>query len=90
MKPAHIERMETEQAELDERIEKLRDFIGTETFNALPLIDRELLNMQLSAMHTYAAVLGARLRRIEPFTESGSYAPSMMDEATGDWADRVG
>lgn len=63
-KPPHVERIEAEQAELRDRIDKLDTFIGENPiFGTLPPIDQYLLCAQSNAMEAYASILLARLDR---------------------------
>jgi hypothetical protein len=50
-----------EKLELDEKLEKLREFIYSRKLDALPLKQQRLLQLQEHAMTTYSAVLGERL-----------------------------
>ena len=63
--PAYIKRMEVEFVELDERVEKLQEFLHGESNMAalaeLSHLQTELLFIQLSAMSTYHRVLGIRI-----------------------------
>jgi len=61
----HEERVITEKAELDQKIEKLGAFQNTDAFNALPEEQRKLLTMQCNTMRNYSWILG---KRIELFT----------------------
>lgn len=61
--PPHVQRMVAEQAELDRKVGKLSAFLATQTFEALPEIDRELLRKQYAAMRQYSKVLGKRVER---------------------------
>ncbi|MDC9603518.1 crAss001_48 related protein [Xenorhabdus griffiniae] len=59
----HQQRVIDELAELNERIEKLSVFIGSNTYNALEESDCYLLKMQRSAMYNYAEILHMRVKR---------------------------
>lgn len=59
----HEVRVLAEQAELSDRIGKLKAFIGSERFNALPTEDRTLLSTKLEWMDGYSRVLAARISR---------------------------
>lgn len=60
----HIERMQNELADLNDRRGKLSDFIlNNEIFKRLPTVDRDLMHAQNAAMKTYADILTARLAR---------------------------
>lgn len=58
-----VDRMQLELDELDERINKLEKFIETDSFISLEETDRNLLNEQLQAMHSYLCVLSCRMKR---------------------------
>lgn len=58
-----VDRMKLELDELDERIEKLEKFIESDSFMSLEETDRNLLNEQLQAMHSYLGVLSCRFER---------------------------
>lgn len=60
LKP-HQQRVVTEKAELDEKLNKLLAFHGTATFNALPEAEQERLIRQSVAMDEYSAVLAERI-----------------------------
>lgn len=64
MKP-HEERVVKEKDELDEKAEKLCQFIETDTFKNLPKEDIKLLKLQLCAMDVYSGVLGMRIDRFK-------------------------
>ncbi|MDE1483413.1 hypothetical protein KKJ17_07670 [Xenorhabdus bovienii] len=59
----HQQRVIDELAELDEKIEKLSDFIGGAIYNELEETDRVLLAMQLSVMKAYSEILHKRINR---------------------------
>lgn len=58
-----IDKMKLELDELDERIEKLEKFIESDSFMSLEETDRNLLNEQLQAMHSYLCVLSCRMKK---------------------------
>lgn len=58
-----VDRMKLELDELDERIEKLEKFIESDSFMSLEETDRNLLNEQLQAMHSYLGALSCRMER---------------------------
>lgn len=60
-----IERLEKEQEELDERIEKLTAFTKTKTFSDLSEEHRDLLEEQLEVMGDLTAILSRRLVLLE-------------------------
>lgn len=62
----HLQRVVTEKAELDEKIDKLAAFIETfdkpfSVFAMLPEPERQRLYAQRRAMVTYSAILGERI-----------------------------
>ncbi|AOM40186.1 crAss001_48 related protein [Xenorhabdus hominickii] len=59
----HQQRVIDEMKELDERIEKLSDFIGSATYYKLNEVDQILLDTQLSTMKLYCEILHRRFRR---------------------------
>ena len=62
LKP-YQERVVDEKQELDERIEKLRVFFSTDTFQALADRDKYLLVQQSGVMTTLSRILGDRIAR---------------------------
>lgn len=65
MKP-HEQRVIDEKAELDERCNKLHQFVVFEgAFRSLNACERLLLREQLEAMREYQAILGARIALFE-------------------------
>lgn len=63
----HQERVVTEKKELDEKLDKLKDFIETGSiFKTLPADEQLRLNRQFDAMAEYSHILG---QRIEAFPE---------------------
>lgn len=54
-------RMMAERAQLSERLVKLRDFIGTQVYRALPTRERHLLSKQCRSMYDYLVSLEERL-----------------------------
>lgn len=74
MKKEVFERMIKEFEELNEKINKLREFItNKEKFEKLDFINRDLLIAQLKAMETYISILSIRI---------GLNAPKTTDENT--------
>lgn len=60
----HIERMETEHRELQERLTKLNAFIyGSDDFNDLDKVDQALLIQQAGFMTSYSSTLASRIWR---------------------------
>ncbi|CDH04925.1 hypothetical protein KKJ25_12250 [Xenorhabdus bovienii] len=59
----HQQRVIDELTELNEKIEKLSDFIGGAIYNGLDETDRVLLAMQLSVMKAYSEILHKRINR---------------------------
>lgn len=62
LKP-YQERVVDEKQELDERIEKLRVFFNTDTFQELADRDKYLLVQQSGVMTTLSRILGDRIAR---------------------------
>jgi hypothetical protein len=60
MKP-YQERVVQEKKELDERMERLRQFIGTDAFDALDHDEQVRLEKQLDVMHDYSGILAERI-----------------------------
>lgn len=58
----HQQRVVSEKAELDERIDKLTAFIDTPIFAGLDVAEQERLVRQLHHMGMYTAVLAERIR----------------------------
>jgi hypothetical protein len=58
---AYQERVVSEKKELDERGDKLDQFILSEKFAALPAAEQELIKRQLGIMGKYSEVLGERI-----------------------------
>lgn len=61
--PDYVARMREERQHLTERVDKLKAFIGSETFLTLEQQDKALLEAQLKAMRVYLNTLGMRLER---------------------------
>lgn len=59
--PPFVERLFTEKAELDERIEKLSAFLAKPEFEKLSILDKHLLNQQFYVMIEYSKILSLRL-----------------------------
>lgn len=57
----HQQRVVAEKAELDEKLTKLRAFIGSETFLRLDTAEQVRLRMQAVHMAAYSQVLGERI-----------------------------
>ena len=57
-------RLIEEQAQLEEKLKKLNDFIQNEKVNAIDPVQKSLLLVQAGAMHTYNECLKARLERL--------------------------
>lgn len=55
-------RLKAESEELDGRIEKLVEFMGTQSFRDLDLPNQILLEVQFKAMQTYVKILDERMR----------------------------
>lgn len=64
--PPYQQRVVEEKRELDEKLEKLRDFIfHNAVFRTLPPRERQLLVRQQTAMATYSRVLRERIETFE-------------------------
>lgn len=61
--PPHVQRMTDEHAALSEKLRKLRDFVGTDTFATADMEEQSDLRSQLRAMEYYADALKNRLDR---------------------------
>ncbi|MBP9793294.1 MAG: hypothetical protein KBC56_04780 [Flavobacterium sp.] len=58
------ERLETEKQELDEKIQKLNEFLNGEIIKTIDAVQATLLNIQIQAMRTYSEILAERLLRL--------------------------
>lgn len=58
---SHIERMHVEREELDEKLQKLTAFTGSNTFKSLSKLEQDLLLAQATAMATYSNILTMRI-----------------------------
>lgn len=65
---AFQERVVTEKAELDEKIEKLRAFSATDAFENLPGDEKARLGRQEIYMTLYSETLGDRIAHFVPTT----------------------
>lgn len=61
----YISRMHVEFQELNDKRQKLQNFIVSERFNALDNVDQYLLLHQYTAMGDYLSVLKMRIKRAE-------------------------
>lgn len=59
------ERLIDEKQELDLKIEKLTQFIGSENFKKIDGVQMTLLNIQLKSMETYSQCLLERIVRLD-------------------------
>lgn len=57
-------RLETERAELEEKLNKLNDFNASEKADEIDPIQKSLLIIQAGAMYTYLECLKERLARL--------------------------
>lgn len=57
----HQVRVVTEKNELDEKIQKLGQFLEGEMFQALDMDERGRLHQQYRAMKEYSSILGLRI-----------------------------
>ena len=63
---AYQERVVTEKRELDERGDKLEQFILSDRFGTLPAAEQERMKRQLEIMGKYSEVLGERIAAFAP------------------------
>ena len=54
-------RLMDEKQELEERVEKLESFVGTEGFAKIPQVQQDLLLIQLPQMTSYLNTLNLRI-----------------------------
>jgi len=59
---AYQERVIEEKQQLDEKIEKLQTFVGTEAMSTVSAVQGSLLRSQLSVMEAYSTILGERIK----------------------------
>ena len=59
-----IEKITLEDNELFKKIKKLELFIITKNYNILPIIQQDLLSLQLDVMKAYHQVLVARVKNL--------------------------
>jgi len=57
-------RLEAEQTELQDKLQKLTRFLGSERFKEIDDVQKTLLNVQARAMETYNQVLLERIVRL--------------------------
>lgn len=57
----YIDRMREEEADLDDKICKLKTFIELDKYQELSAEEQNLLKFQLSAMELYTSILGIRI-----------------------------
>jgi hypothetical protein len=58
---AYQQRVVEEKAALDEKVEKLGQFVGTERFCALPEAEQVRMTRQLEVMREYSQILNDRI-----------------------------
>lgn len=58
-------RLIEEKAQLDERLEKLKEFQASDAFQGISHIQQTLLNIQANAMATYSQTLLERIAWLE-------------------------
>ncbi len=63
---AYQERVVSEKRELDERGDKLDQFILSDRFGTLPAAEQERMKRQLEIMGKYSEVLGERIAAFAP------------------------
>lgn len=61
----HRDRVRAEFTELENKLGKLSNFLGSEKFQSLPSVERSLLERQFEAMLAYANVVADRIRNFE-------------------------
>lgn len=59
-----VDRLRVEYDQLNDRVNRLTSFIGSEKFNALSTYDQTDLHAQLMAMRSYMSVLNRRVMRL--------------------------
>jgi hypothetical protein len=59
----HEDRVIAEKAELEERMNKLVNFMMTDTYASLPAVDQGLLMVQVRSMKMYSECLSDRIER---------------------------
>jgi len=57
-----VERIKQEKKDLDEKYEKLTEFLGSEQFTYIPEREKHLMYSQSMLMSSYSVVLGLRLK----------------------------
>ena len=57
----HQKRVVAEKADLEGKIERLTNFLGTERFASLDADEQDRMRRQLGHMSAYSAVLGERI-----------------------------
>lgn len=62
----HIERMAEEPQQLEERTNRLMNFMNSDDFEGLDDINQELLTSQYHAMSVYTSILHSRVRLAQP------------------------
>lgn len=70
-----VDRLQGEIIQLDDRLGKLGEFIGTDTFNALEDVDRELLYQQQRWMIGYRETVALRYDRAKAAEEGAAHEP---------------
>mgnify|MGYP000315460221 CR=1 FL=1 len=61
----HELRVVNEKSQLDDKINKLSNFMMTETYSSLPSVDRGLLMVQVRSMKMYSECLEDRISRFK-------------------------
>jgi hypothetical protein len=61
----HEVRMINERNELDQKLQKLKAFVETPTFETLLMEEKLLLTLQLGSMSAYYHILEIRISRIQ-------------------------
>lgn len=84
------DRVRAEKADLDVKFTKLAEFLGTETFVALPEAEQERLMKQHDAMGTYLFFLGERIAAFEGEKTPDVEPPVLMSAVDANTALRAG
>ena len=76
---SYQQRVVDEKAELDEKVRKLREFIGSRPFQDLSAEDRNLLKSQAEVMGNYARLLSRRIARFGADNFAPGYSYPLKD-----------
>lgn len=64
--PPFVQRLIAEKTELDDRLQKLNNFLQDEDFSKIDLVGQHLLRKQAAVMYELSDILAARLELINP------------------------